>query len=472
MTEVRNFRLVPQNVEAEEALLGTLLSDPVGVFPLVEGLLKPIDFYMPLHQLMFANVVVSMGRGQLPTSQTLHERLKGDPNYDGRGGISYIWTLSNGSPPNSTAAQNARIVAETASRRRLCHMADALRDRAITGGETLEEMIAGAEHWLSEVADGGGVEFHWKDSARLADVVDEKKRGLRPVSYVKTGLTRFDDVFGGIRAGRVTVIAGRPSMGKSAVGLELARHMAGTGRGVGIFSLEMDEEEVALRLACGALYDQASDEGPVYFDIQSGRMRTADFDLLRRGEDMLRDLPISFDDRIGLNPHQMVPAAKRLIRRWEKAGIEPGMILIDHLHKVRPAVERYGNRTAEIGDAIEAFDQLAKETGVAVVPLCQLNRLVEDRSVKDKRPSMSDLKGSGNIEEVANTCIFLYRPEYYLSEPEDRNNDAAMLEYMDKKMKYSNVIEFLFRKNRGGRNMIDHAMKISLPHNALWEERA
>jgi replicative DNA helicase len=232
----------------------------------------------------------------------------------------------------------------------------------------------------------------------------------------------------------------------------------------------MDEEEIGLRMACARAYDTASQTGPVYFDAMRDALSEEDKDDLHLIAGHISELPFFFDDRTGLTPGQIVPGAKRLIRQWEKKRIEPGLIIVDHLHLVKPDGERYGNRAAEIGDASGALRDLAKETGVAVLTLCQINRGVEARDNKDKRPTLADLKGSGTIEEDADKVIFLYRPEYYLTEPENKNDDTAMMKYMDESREWKDKIQWCLRKNRSGPSNKDHTMKISLPHNALWEE--
>lgn len=461
---------MPHNLEAEQALLGCLLFDSKA-FARVEGVVRAIQFYEPFHQRLFAAIEHFFRQDRVAEPITMVDRFKDDQAFKDLGGIRYFADLVDRAPPAANAADYGRVIAELDVRRSLIRLSDGLKGAA-ADVEPPEKLISWAEWQLREIAMGTSAADAWRDGQVLYDVVSDKLAGKRRPSYVTSGYATLDDGFGGIRRGRLVVLAGRPGMGKSACGLEIARRMARAGLGVGIFSLEMDEEELALRLACGEAFrpDRIGGFGPVYFDVQRDTLRTDDRPLMEAGASALRELPIYFDDRTGLNPGQIVPAAKRLIRTWDKRGVAPGMIMVDHLHLVKPEIDRFGNRAAEIGDVCVALDALAKETGVSVVALCQLNREVENRTTKDKRPQMSDIKGSGSVEEIANTIVFLYRPEYYLVEPEDKSNDKAMTDYLTEKMKWENKIQFLVRKNRGGINMKDYTMRISLPHNAMWED--
>ncbi|MEM9964994.1 MAG: DnaB-like helicase C-terminal domain-containing protein, partial [Asticcacaulis sp.] len=181
----------------------------------------------------------------------------------------------------------------------------------------------------------------------------------------------------------------------------------------------------------------------------------------------LRELPIWFDDRSGLTPSQIVPAAKRLIRRWEKDRLRPGMIVVDHLHIVKPE-SNYGNRVVEVGEVSGALRDLAKETGVAVVALCQLSRANEARGNADKRPQMSDLRWSGEIEADAAQITFIHRPEKYLREPEDKELDA-MDKYLSDLERWRDKALLINVKNRGGPGDFEHEINVSLKHSAFWE---
>jgi replicative DNA helicase len=340
---------------------------------------------------------------------------------------------------------------------------------ALTLADDTDAMIARAEALIGNVGKGAGIIDAWVDGGALYDAIGDILSGRGKPPYLTTGYSGLDEVMGGLRQGRLSILGGRPAMGKSAVAVEIMKRIAKAGYGAGMFSLEMDISELALRMGCGEAYDHYGGANPIYFAASSGRLTGEQELALVEGGDMLRRLPIFFDDRTGLRPSQIIPAAKRLIRRWEKQKINPGVIIIDHLHIVKPDQDRHGNRAAEVGDVSYALACLAKETGVPVLALCQLSREVESRKNADKRPQMSDLRWSGEIEQDANTITFVYRPEYYLREPADKDaGDHEWADYHEQKEKWANKILFLIEKNRGGPRG-EHMMSVSLPHNALWE---
>ncbi len=480
----------PRNLEAEQSLLGIILYDPARMAD-VEGAVRAVEFYEPVHQVAFA-AMEDLARNGAITLEAVSARVARNfaghassyvrEAFDRLGGFDYLYNMVDRAPAAHMAAHYAGLVRDCATRRDIVSLAERLR-AAAGSNEPVDEIVSRAEWSLREVSIGGRSD-HWRDGTALGTVLRDKMAGRRKKSYISTGYPRLDRAIGGFRRARTTVVAGRPGMGKSAVGLEFCRKIAETNTavrctdghyenrptGAALFSLEMDDEELALRIACAATFDVDTRTGPEYFDIQRDQPKFDDKELMERGAEILDALPFYFDQRPRLTVGQVVPAAKRLIRQWEKDGIEPGLIMVDHLHLVKPDDDRYGNVAVEIGQVMGALDELAKETGVAVVILCQLNRETESRKNADKRPQLSDLKGSGNIEQDANTVIFIYRPEYYLTEPEDKSNDAEMMEFLDKKRRAEGVCELLVRKNRGGRNMMDHKMRISLAHNALWED--
>lgn len=460
---------MPHSLESEQALLGIILFDNAA-FARLDGVLKADQFYEPFHQRLYGAIAARVMRGGLADPMILVSQFGDDPGFNELGGIRYFSDLVDRAPPAPNVVFYAETIADMATRRGLIRLADQIKAAAQTIDGAADEVIATAESELGRMAAGTAVADAWQDMSVLCKVIEDKVAGLRKASYVTTGYPILDARIGGFRKGRVTVIAGRPGMGKSTVGLEMARNIVRAGLGVGFFSLEMDEEELALRMACGEAYDPQYGDGPCYFDIQRDKPDEGDNDALMMAKSRLFGLPYHFDGRSRLTPRKIVPAAKRLLRRWERDKVKPGVLFVDHLHIVKPDEERYGNRAAEIGDVMGEFRELAKDTGVPLAVLCQLNRGVEDRGNRDKRPGLADLKGSGNIEEDANTVVFIYRPEYYLQEPEDKDDDMAMMDYLGKKRKVENIIEFLPRKNRGGPSMKDIALGCSMPHSAMWEK--
>ncbi|WKL57254.1 DnaB-like helicase C-terminal domain-containing protein [Asticcacaulis sp. ZE23SCel15] len=463
------------SLDAEKDLLGCLLfSEPpphqYAVWPQVEGRVRADQFRSEVHQKLFRHVAKAHGAGQMVALAALHEQLKDNRDYLAYGGMSYLADLVDRAPPAYVAGELADLIASLDARRRLVAVAHAiLADaKSMEGAGGVDSVIARSEALIADVQKATTGGDAWVDGAGLSSRIEDRLAGRSRPSYVTTGFAGLDLAIGGFRKARMTIIAGRPSMGKSAVAVEIMRAMALQGLAVGMFSLEMDEDELAVRMGCGAVYDYGRHGNPVYFDADRDQLDDAGREALWRGGQILRDLPIFFDCREKATPAQIVAGSKRLIRKCERQGLKMGALLIDHLHIVNPD-EPSGNRVVDVGAISQDMASLAKSTGVPVIALCQLSRQVESRQNHDKRPQMSDLRWSGEIEQDAASINFIYRPEYYLREPEDHSDHNAMIKYEEDKAKWANKIMFLNEKNRGGPRGAQHVMNISLPHNALWE---
>lgn len=450
--------------------MGSLLFDN-SAFDAIEGSLRPIQFYEPFHQRLYAAMEDRIKTGRLADPTVLLPLFRDDQAFKELGGIRYFADMIDRAPPSHTMPQYAALIADSSTRRALVRHADALKAAAMGVEGSADELIGWSEGVLREVSHGGGFADSWVNVRALVTRVGDILSGRAAAQYITTGYAGLDEIMGGLRMGRMTVLAGRPSMGKSAVMTAMARRIAMRGVPVGVFSLEMDEDEIGLRMACDAAYDPANDNSPVYYDAQRGKISREAADLLEQGAATLLGLPIEFDCRPGLRTSQIARAAKRLIRRMEKAGYPKGVLIVDHLHIVAPEEEYRGNRVAEVGAMSHALASLAKETGWSLLVLAQLSREVDSRKNADKRPQMSDLRWAGEIEQDANTISFIYRPEKYLREPENKADLDAWQEYEIEKDRLRGVLLLLNEKNRGGPTGTEHNMRISLPHNAVWEQR-
>jgi replicative DNA helicase len=468
---VSEIKTLPHNLEAEQALLGCLLFDNKA-YARVEGVARGDDFYEPFHGKLFREIERRIKRGGVADPAVLHNHFTEDRAYTDLGGIGYLATLIDRAPPPQRAPDYAAVISEMATRRLLIRSAQAMVVDAQTVSGSVGSVIVRSEDMLTAVARGAGGETHWLTAEGQADYATAVLDGRERPQYVPTGYAAYDEKYGGIRAARMLITAGRPGMGKSAEAVERTKRMARAGFGVGFQSLEMDKAEIILRLLCSLAHDPAlGDDNPTYFAAQRGKLSTVQETALRRAGQELRELPIWIDDRSGLTPSEITPAVKRLIRDMDKRGVTPGMVVIDHLHIVRPD-NAYGSRVVEVGEVSGALRDLARETGVAVNALCQLSRENEKRTNVDKRPQMSDLRWSGEIEADANTITFLHRPEKYLKEPIDKT--AAT--YVDEYDKYLNDLDrwknrtlLINVKNRGGPSDFEYEIHSSLPHNAYWE---
>ena len=261
------------------------------------------------------------------------------------------------------------------------------------------------------------------------------------------GLESIDKVTGGIHRDDVWFIGGRTSMGKSVMGCGLARGIAQSGRGVLMFSLEMPMREVQSRLIADIAYSRSIPEGGTdggnvrYGDILKGRGSGSQRSRAITAAKQLASLPISVNDQGGLSIEDIRAQSLRQVRSWEKAGIEPGAILIDHIGLVKPHERRNSDsKAAETADIVNELKGLAKQVGAPVIALVQVNRNTEARN--DKRPTLADLNWSGAIEQIADFICLLYRPAYYL----ERGSDDDMMEAV--RVKYD--LEMIIAKNRSG----------------------
>ena len=269
-----------------------------------------------------------------------------------------------------------------------------------------------------------------------------------------TGIASLDSFTGGLHAGEVTILAARPGMGKSVGALTVARANAMRGLGVAVFSLEMTKDALSLRMACDVAYSRGeivfngASANPTFDKAMKGELEGSQWRRLRDANEDIDRWPLLIDDRAGLTMAQIEGAARRAIRKWQRAGIKPGPVIIDHLGKVRPSNDRRGNKHAEVADVSNDCQAMAKRLGVPVLALVQLNRAVENR--EGHEPQLSDLRQAGELEEDARQVMFLYRPEYYLREPAKDETFEERAARLDKLQDCKNQCFWLVEKNSHG----------------------
>jgi replicative DNA helicase len=270
-----------------------------------------------------------------------------------------------------------------------------------------------------------------------------------------TGMLALDKRLNGYRAGQLYVIAGRPGMGKSAFMVSSLRRTAGDGYGVGIFSLEMTAEEIAAR----AISDRVGGKGPSFGDLLKGMISESDRFAVNETAAELRGLPMEIDASPRLTFSEIAARARRLKAKFEAEGRPLAVICIDHMGLVTPSDRYAGNKVAEAGEVSGAARALAKELDCCVILLCQLSRGVEGR--EDKRPTLADLRWSGEIEQDAHVVAFLYRPAYYLAQSQSATEDEIMAARWR--------LDFLIRKNRNGETG-DVQLWCNIAHSSVRDE--
>jgi replicative DNA helicase len=445
----------PSNLMAEMAVLGAILFDNAALDAMPPGL-KAGSFHEPFHQRLFDVVSQTIRAGRLAEPNLIVERLRDDPAFASLGGLVYLADLIDRAPAQAHVPEYGREVMDAALRRDLIHTASTIIKNARDAGATGLDRLNEAGRALDALTAGAPSHAAWKPAHDVAVQAVQTARERAGRIDLPFGLTDLDKNTGGLRRGEMTIIAGRPAMGKSSAGLAVARSLASRGKGVAFFSMEMPDTPLGLRMACDEAFDR---HPPVY----CGRSRNPTYFAAERHEldaDQWRDLeaaagriagwPLMFDTRPGLTPSVMESAARKAFRDWERQGVEPGAVIVDHLTIARSETDRKGNKVAEVGDVSRALAEMAKRLNVPVVALCQLSRQVEARGNTDRRPELADLRWSGEIEQDARQVIFLYRPEYYVKEPEDKADMAAMVEYRASLDKVRNKLFWLVRKNNNG----------------------
>lgn len=415
----------PQNLDAESSLLGSLLIDSDGFIKIADQI-SGADFYDERHRIIFEAMRALHDKRSPLDILTLSEQLKNGDQLDVIGGASYLTELTNSVPTAAHLEQYAEIVADKAIRRRLIKASSDIAGIGSDESKSLQELIEGAETRLFEVSqkyvrqDITSLESILGDSFDRLDDLHRNKGGLRGIP---TGMRDLDKVLAGLQRSDLVVLAARPSMGKTALMLNIALNISTKAKqgSVLIFSLEMSKEQLVDRLL-------AAEAGVDAWKLRTGEgLDDKDFERLSAGMGKLAEAPIFIDDTSGITVSDLRTKARRLHHLHPLA-----VIMVDYL-QLMSGGSRFAsvaNRVQEISEISRSLKILARELNVPVVALSQLSRSVESRN--PPIPQLADLRESGSIEQDADVVAFIYRPQYY-----DENADA-------------NVIEIHIKKHRNG----------------------
>jgi replicative DNA helicase len=394
---------LPQSLEAERAVLGGLMLDPDQCLVIAETL-KPDDFHREAHGNLFG-LMVGMAEASQPTEMVaVIERVVATGVVEDVGGLSYVQGLGDNIPSTQNLEYYAEIVEQRAIARRLIEGVQQIEEQARTGGADLDELLDFAEKTVFEVTQQGAKQ-DWEQLSSVVDrsfleIQNRSQAGLGEVTGIPTGFLDLDKLLAGLHKTDLLILAARPSMGKTALALNIALNAAHTGAGVGVFSLEMGREQLATRLLCSQGRVNAS-------AVRTGRLnKDRDWPRLTEAADVLYNLPLHIDDTPGLTITQIRSKARRLKQR----NPDLGLICVDYIGLMGTTDPR-ASRERQVALCSMGLKNLAKELDVCVLALSQLNRGVEMRD--NKRPRLSDLRESGAIEQDADTIMFIYRDEYY-----------------------------------------------------------
>ena len=446
----------PFNIDAEQAILGAILFDNE-IFYRVSSFLKSEHFYDPVHQLIYVACEKLISSGRLASPVTLNTYLADNPAMGDIGGSRYLSDLAMNVPSTAGAWDYARVVFDLSVSRGLVRLGGEMIDRARSADidDDPQAQVQTAEAELYKLAEtgkygGGFVTFEsaLAEAINIANAAYERGGGLAGVS---TGLVDVDKHMGGLHKSDLIILAGRPSMGKTALVNNIAVNAAkayrperqadgtikaGEGGIVGFFSLEMSADQLAGRIL-SEFSEIPSDR------IRRGDIDQSDFERIYEAAQTLNDIPLYIDDTGGLSIAQLAARARRLKRQH---GLN--LLIIDYLQLLSGSKKSGDNRVQEITEITVGLKALAKELEVPVIALSQLSRQVEQR--EDKRPQLSDLRESGSIEQDADVVLFVYREEYYLSRAEPREGTPEHLQWQEDCDKAAGKAEVIIGKQRHG----------------------
>jgi replicative DNA helicase len=403
MTTVDLRKLPPQSVEAEMSILGGILLDNEAINRVLE-ILRPEDFYRESHRKILRSMIALNDRGEPCDLITMTDILKRQGELEEVGGGAYLATLVDYVPTAANIAYYCRIVKEKGITRSLINAATEIVTQGYDGQADVEELLDNAQKVIFEISENKlrpafyPVGTVLKETIKNIEQLYEKKEHI---TGVPTGFIDLDDKTAGFQRGDLIIIAGRPSMGKTAFALNIAQYAsihAGQQSAVALFSLEMSKEQLVTRLLCSESRIDAS-------RLRTGHLADNDWEKMARGAGKLHEAKIFIDDTPAISVLEMRAKCRRL-----KAEQQIGLIIVDYLQLMRGG-SNPESRQQEISEISRSLKALAKELDVPVVALSQLNRSLESRT--DKRPMMSDLRESGAIEQDADLIMFVYREAVY-----------------------------------------------------------
>lgn len=411
-------KVPPHSVDAEQSVLGGLMLDNRAWDQIIDRL-GEADFYRNEHRLIFKSISRLIEQNKPIDVLTVSEALRELNDLEQIGGEVYLFELANNTPTAANITAYADIVRERSVLRQLIAAANDIADHAFNPqGRSIVELLDAAEQKvfaISEQGSRGSGPVNIKNFlAKTMDRIDTLFHANNSITGVPTGYHDFDDMTSGLQSSDLVIIAGRPSMGKTTLAMNIAEHVAIKSRSpVLIFSMEMPGEAIVMRLLSSLCrIDQLR--------IRTGKLADEDWPRISSTVSMLSDAPLYIDDTPGLSPAEMRARARRLAKEQGQLGL----IVVDYLQLMQ--VPGYNeNRTAEISEISRSLKGLAKELKVPVIALSQLNRGLEQRA--DKRPVMSDLRESGAIEQDADLIVFIYRDEVYNENTPDKGTAEIII---------------------------------------------
>lgn len=420
-----DFRIPPHDLVAEQSVLGAVFISPETMISLADEL-TPDDFYKPANKIVFKTMLSLLEKGEPIDATTMVSALTNQGDISNIGGINYVVELVNSTPTSKNVEHYAKLVKEKANLRKVIAELSESLSSAYQGDISINEIIEKTEKSILDISNqnvGNG----FRNVADILDthmqIVETRSQTDGFVTGLSTGFVGLDKITTGLHEGNLIILAARPAMGKTALALNIAKHVATMERKPAvIFSLEMGAEELIERMVAS--------EGMIPgYHLKTGNLSTDEWKRLVHAQSNLYDVPIFVDDTAGIRISEIRSKARKLSQ--EMGGL--GIIIIDYLQLITGSKRE--NRQQIVSEISRELKILAKDLRVPVIALSQLSRSVEQR--QDKRPMLSDLRESGSIEQDADIVAFLYRDAYYQKEHAD-SQEA------------NNVTELILEKNRHG----------------------
>jgi|YelNatPaOPRAMG01_1025707.scaffolds.fasta_scaffold00315_59 replicative DNA helicase len=405
----------PYNLEAEESVLGAMLLSRDAIARVIE-ILDSRSFYRKVHRDIYEAIIELFERGEPVDLISVSDLLSKKGLLESAGGYTYLSSLLDKVPTPSNAAYYAKIIQEKAILRELIDASIKIKELAEEENEEVPVIMDKAEQLIFAVTQRKVFQYFIPLKEELFNVFEMIELRSQKHSYlsgIPTGFDEFDKITGGLQYSDFIIIAGRPSMGKTAFCLNIAHHVGVNLKlPVAVFSLEMSSEQVAMRML-------SSEAGIPYYKLRVGDLTEGEWRRITTGINNLAEAPIYIDDSPNMSVLEMRAKARRL-----KSEVGLSLIIIDYLQLMN-AGARIENRVQEISKISRELKTMARELDIPVITLSQLSRAVEQR--QDKRPQLSDLRESGAIEQEADLVLFLYRDEYYNSESPEKGTCEVIL---------------------------------------------
>ena len=417
------LKVPPHSVEAEQSLLGALLLDNQA-FDRVADLVSGEDFYRDDHRRIWRHIAKLVEAGRPADVVTVAESIEHREDKDKAGGPAYLAALAQNTPSALNIRRYAELVRERAVQRRLAQVATEIAETALSpSGKDVGQLLDEAESKIFQIAESGarkdqGLVGISPVLAKVFERIDHLHSQDNPsdITGVPTGFVDLDRMTAGLQPGDLVIVAGRPSMGKTAFALNIAEHVAlhpSVALPVAVFSMEMSSSQLAMRmLSSMAKVDQSR--------LRTGRLNDEEWSRLTDEIGRLNEARIHVDETAALNALELRARARRMKREYGKLGL----VVVDYL-QLMSSTSQGENRATEISEISRSLKALAKELDVPVIALSQLSRAVEQRN--DRRPLMSDLRESGAIEQDADVILFIYREEVYAPDKEEAKGRAEVI---------------------------------------------